>query len=143
MKKIAIFLLIVVIIICIIFGLYINYKTNYNIYRKENLEFEKYLNKEIYGAELVTVINKAINKNEQNAVDKDNKGIYLNNDENSIKIEIMITDNDTIYPMEIIYNGGTQNFISNYRNIQFKCVDIKYHDTTHKVKYMLFEQITE
>ncbi len=143
MKKIAIFLLIVVIIICIIFGLYINYKTNYNIYRKENLEFETYLNKEIYGAELVTVINKAINKNEQNAVDKDNKGIYLNNDENSIKIEIMITDNDTIYPMEIIYNGGTQNFISNYRNIQFKCVDIKYHDTTHKVKYMLFEQITE
>lgn len=143
MKKIAIFFTMLVIVVCIIFGIYINYKANYNTYRKENLEFEAYLNKEIYGAELVTVINKAVNRNEKNNVEKDNKGIYSNNNENSINIEIMITDNDTIYPMEIIYNGGTQNFVINYRDIQFKCVDIKYHDTTHKVKYMLFEQITE
>ena len=28
-------------------------------------------------------------------------------------------------------------------NIKFKCVDIKYHNSTNKVKYMLFEQITQ
>ena len=52
-------------------------------------------------------------------------------------------DNDSIYQMETIYNGGIQNFINYYSNIKFKCVDIQYHNATGKVKYMLFEQITE
>ena len=52
-------------------------------------------------------------------------------------------DNDTIYQMETIYNKGIQNFINYYGKIKFKCVEIKYHNSTNKVKYMLFEQITE
>ena len=74
---------------------------------------------------------------------RNNKGIYLNNDKNSISIEIKMLDDDSIYQMETIYNGGIQNFVNYYSDIKFKCVEIKYHSATNKVKYLLFEQITE
>ena len=88
MKKIAIFAMLIVVIICGIFYMHINYKANYNNSKKANLEFEKYLNEEVYGSELATVINRAIDRNEKNEVEKNNKGIYQNNDTNSINIEI-------------------------------------------------------
>lgn len=142
MKKIAIFIIIVIIIICGITYLYLNYKANYNISKKTNLEFENYLNQEIYGADLSTVINRAVDSNETNNVTKNNKGIYEDNNKDSIKIEIKMIDNDSIYPMETFYNNGMQEFINYYSNIKFKCVNIKYHEKTQKIKYMLFEQIT-
>ena len=142
MKKVAIFFIIIILIICAIFAMYISYKANYNISKKSNLSFEKYLNEEVYGSELATVINRAIDRNEKNEVEKNNKGIYQNNDTNSINIEIKMLDNDTIYQMETFYRGGIQNFINYYSNIKFKCVDIKYHSSTNQVKYMLFEQTT-
>ena len=143
MKKIMIFFVIIVIVICTVFYLYLNYKAEYNMAKKANLEFEKYLNEEVYGTDLATIINRAVNNNEKNDVETNNKGIYLNNDKNSISIKIKITDNDTIYQMEKIYSKGIQNFINNFGNIKFKCVDIKYHKSTNKVKYLLFEQISE
>ena len=124
MKKLLIFFAIVVIIVCVVSYVFLNYKANYNTSKKANLEFENYLNEEIYGTDLSTVINRAIDSNEKNAVEKNNKGIYLNNDKNSISIEVKM------------------NFLNYYGNIKFKCTDIKYHKTTNKVKYMLFEQIT-
>ena len=142
MKKIAIFFIIIILIICAIFAMYVNYKANYNVSKKANLSFEKYLNEEIYGTDLATVINRAIDRNEKNQVAKNNKGIYQNNDKNSINIEIKMLDDDTIYKMENFYNSGIQKFISYYGNIKFKCVDIKYHTSTNQVKYMLFEQTT-
>ena len=143
MKKIAIFFAIIILIVCAIFGAYLNYKANYNISKKANLKFENYLNQKIYGTDLATVINRAMDNNKKNEVQINNKGIYLNNDENSISIEIKMIDDDSIYQMETIYNGGIQNFVNYYSNIEFKCTDIKYHNTTNNVKYMLFEQITE
>ena len=142
MKKIAIFFITIILIVCAMFAMYITYKANYNTSKKANLSFEKYLNQEVYGSELATVINRAIDRNEKNEVEKNNKGIYQNNDTNSINIEIKMLDDDTIYQMETFYRGGIQNFINYYTNIKFKCVDIKYHSSTNQVKYMLFEQIT-
>ena len=143
MKKIVMFFLVIIIIICGISYLYLNYKAEYNMSKKSNLEFEKYLNEEVYGIDLATVINRAVDNNEKNEVEKNNKAIYLNNNTNSISIEIKMIDNDTIYQMETIYNKEIQNFINYYGKIKFKCVEIKYHNSTNKVKYMLFEQITE
>ena len=111
--------------------------------KKSNLAFEKYLNEEVYGTDLATVINRAVDRNEKNEVTKNNKGIYQNNDENSINIEIKMLDDDSVYKMEKFYNDGIQNFINYYGNIKFKCTDIKYHSATNQVKYMLFEQTTE
>ena len=142
MKKIILFLAIIIIIVCGISYMFLNYKANYNTSKKANLEFENYLNVEVSGTDLVTVMNRAIDNNEKNEVEKNSKGIYKDNEKNSISIEVKITDNDTIYQMETFQKNGMQNFLTYYGNIKFKCTNIKYHQTTKKVKYMLFEQIT-
>lgn len=143
MKKIAVFFITIILMICAIFAMYISYKSSYNMSKKANFAFEKYLNEEIYGTDLATVINLAVDKNEKNKITKNNKGMYQNNNENSIQIEIKMLDDDSIYKMEQFYNVGIQNFINYYGNIKFKCTDIKYHSATNQVKYMLFEQTTE
>ena len=73
----------------------------------------------------------------------DKKGKYIDNKSNSINIDVKIIDNDKIYTMETLYNGGMENFIQYYNQIKFKCTIIEYHKDTNKVKYMLFEQITQ
>lgn len=143
MKKNVIFFAIIVIMVAGIYYMYLNYKVNFNTTKKANLEFESYLNQEIYGNDLATVINRAVDNNSKNNVEKTNKGIYIDNEANSISIEIKFTDNDSVYKMETLYNSGMQNFINYYNRIKFKCTDIKYHNSTKKVKYMLFEQITQ
>ena len=143
MKKLALFFLIIIIIIVGMSYIYLNYKVTYNKTKKDNLQFENYYEKEIYGAELTTIINKAIDNNEYNEVEKDKKGKYIDNGENSINIEIKMLDNDKTYNMETFYGGGMDKFVQYYNEIKFKCTNLEYHKSTGKVKYLLFEQITE
>ena len=143
MKKIAIFLLIIIGIVSTISYLYLNSINNQRIAQKENIQFEIYKDEEITGAEVTTLINKAINSNQQNEVEKDKKGRYVDNATNSINIDIKFIDDDVTYNIEKIYNNGMDKFLTYYRDIKFKCVDVQYHDKTQKIKYMLFEQITQ
>ena len=143
MKKLALFFLMIVIIIVVISYMYLNYKANYYEAKKENNQFESYYEQEFYGAEVVTLINKAIDNNLTNQVLRDENGKYIENDTNSIKIDIYMLDNDTTYDMETLYSGGMDQFIQYYNQIKFKCTEIDYHKSTGKVKYMLLEQITE
>ena len=131
------------IVVATISYIYLNYKAEYELAKKENIQFESYYEQEIYGTDLVTLLNKAIDNNEKNGVAKDKKGNYVENHENSIKIAIKSTDDDAIHSMEEIYRGGTNLFMRFYNQIKFKCTKIEYHDFNHKVKYLLFEQITE
>ena len=142
MKKFVIFLVIVVAIVCAISYMYLNFIANRNTAITENMPYETYLNREIFGSDLASVINRAINDNNKNNLEKDEKGLYIANDTNSIKIQVKITDNDTTYDMETFYNSGMDNFIKYYNQIKFKCTNVEYHETTNKIKYMLFEQIT-
>ena len=142
MKRFFIFLAFIVIIVCMISYLYIVNKSNEHIVGQQNQFFESYYQKEVYGAEIATVINKAIDSNYKNNIEKDEKNLYIENSTNSIKINIKMLDNDTIYPMELFANGGIDNFMEYYYNIQFKCVDIQYHKDTKLVKSLLFEQVT-
>lgn len=111
MKKIAIFFLILIIIIVGMSYLYLNYKAQYNTAQKENKHFEDYYQKEVNGTDLATIINKAVDSNENNEIEKDEKGKYIENNTNSIKIEIKITDNDKTYLMETLYSGGMDKFV--------------------------------
>jgi hypothetical protein len=92
---------------------------------------------------LTTIINKVINNNEKNNVEigQDNK--YIDNQTDSINIDIKMTDIDKVYSMETLYNGGVEKFVQYYGNIQFKCTQIEYHKKTGKVSYLYFEQISE
>ena len=123
--------------------MYLNYKVDFFNTKKENMQFESYNNKELNGAELATIINKAIDNNETNEVQKSNKGKYIDNESNSINIDIKMLDNDETYNMETLFSGGMDKFVQYYSQIQFKCTSIEYHKSTNKVKYMLFEQITQ
>ena len=141
MKKVIIFFVTIVIIVCIIAFQYNSYKRNQNSISSENAEFEKYTNNEIYGIDLATIINKSIDKNEKNKILKDEKGFFIQNDENSIEVEIHIKENDTTYKMEQIYKQGTEQFVQFFINEKFKCSKVEYHEKTDRIKYMLFEQI--
>ena len=143
MKKIAIFFIIIIVIICSFSYIYLNYLANYKQAQRENAKFEIYKEKEITGRELTTLINKAIDNNNKKEIEKDNEGKYKENKENSINIDIKFIDDVVIYNIEKIYNNGMTNFIYYYGDIIFKCNEVQYHNTTKKVKYMQFEQITQ
>lgn len=140
MKKIIIFFIIVIILICFIAIKYYNYKINYNNVVNLNSEYEQYLNKEIQGVELASLINKTIDKNKKNDIEQNDNGEFIQNDKNSIEIEIYIKDNETTYKMEKIYKGRTENFVQYYGGIKFECTKKEYHSKTKQIKYMLFEQ---
>lgn len=143
MKKIIIFLVIILIIVATVSYVYFNYKANYNEARKQNYQFESYYNQEIFGSDLATLINKAVDNNVKNEVKKNAQGGFIENDKNSIKIDIKFIDDDKIHEMEEIFNSGTSTFIQYYNQIKFKCTKIEYHQKTNLVSYMLFEQITK
>ncbi len=132
-----------ILIVSTIYYIYINNVAMSNNAKKENEIFEYYYQKEITGTELVTVFNKAIQSNEDNMVEKDEQGRYIDNSTNSINIDIKFIDEDVTYNFKILTNNGTERFISNYRDIIFKCTEITYHEQTGNIQYMLFEQITQ
>ena len=142
MKKTIIFIICVVIIILSAFYMkYLDYREERNSVKRSNLEYEMYLNKEITGRELTSVVNKAVNNNEKNKVAKNENKIYEKNDETSISIDILMSDNETTYNMETIYNGGMVTFIQYYGDILFECTKIEYN-SKGKICYMVFEQKT-
>lgn len=141
MKKILIFFVIIIAIVSIIAVRYSSYKVEHDTIMQENAEFEQYKDKEIYGLDLATIINKVMDKNIKNEIPKDDKGMFIENDTNSIKIEIYMTDNEETYRAETFYNNGIEQFMEFYRDIKFKCSKIEYHEKTGKIKYLYFEQI--
>ena len=141
MKKILIFLTIAIIIVAIVEMKYYSYRAEHRVIVEENSQYEAYIDKEIYGIDLATLMNKAVDKNTKNKVSKTEEGIFIPNETNSIEIEIYIRDNDTTYKMERFYNSGTEMFIQYYGHIRFILSKIQYHESTQRVKYLLFEQI--
>ena len=142
MKKNILILLIFAIVIFIIISYnYYEYKASLQKVAKYNKEYEQYLDGEIYGADIATIINKAVNQNEKNGVEKDEQNYFIENNRDSIKIDIHILENDTIYNMERINKKPIEDFVKNFNTIKFKCIKKEYHKSTQKIKYILFEQV--
>lgn len=131
------------IIIFSICGLLIEKNSNNRIVKSENREYEYYANKEILGTELISLINKSVDKNEENKIQKDEKGRYIENSENSIKIEVKMLITGKTYPMEEIYNNDITKFVENFNFVKFNCTSIEYHKNTGRVKKLLFEEVEE
>lgn len=139
-RTILILLAIVIIVIAIVGAKYYSYQQERSKILKENAEYEQYKEKEVYGIDIATLINKTVDKNTKNKIEKDDKGLFIPNEENSIEIEVYMQDNETTYKMEMFYNAGTEQFVQYYGNIKFECSKIEYHKKTGKIKYILFEQ---
>ena len=140
-QSFLVILLIIFIIVCIICSMLINIMAERNDIRQENAEFEKYLDKEILGTELASLISKVIDRNEKNSVEKDTKGYYIENGENSIKIDLKMATINKTYPMEEIYNNEMVLFVKNFNIIKFRCTSIEYHKKTRKVSKLIFEEL--
>ena len=144
MKKVIIIILAIVIVaVAIVLFKYYDYKAQKSEIETFNVQYEQYLDKELYGADIASVINKAVDDNEKAGIEKDENEKYIQNDENSVNIEVKIIDleEDTIFAMETLYSGGMEQFVQYYSMIMFECTEIKYNSAGY-VSYMLFEQIT-
>ncbi len=141
MKKIATFIVIIIIIICVLGFSYQNYMTKKTEIEKNNLIYNGLYEKEISGNELATVINKTIDNNEKNNIKQNENGEYIENDTNSIKIEIKFKQSDKIFPIESIYSKRVSEFIRLYGQVKFKCTEIEYHKSTKFIKYLYFQEV--
>ena len=146
MKKNLIILISILLIICA-FVVYfvINYRNMQMQAQINNKEYNTYKDKTIVGTTLVSIINKTVDNNEKNNIEKDNSNVYVENEDNSIKIYIYFLDEDgkrieTPYTMEQIYNKGSDSFIKLYGTCNFTCTNIDYHSKTGNVKSLTFEQ---
>lgn len=144
-KSVVIILIILIIVITIcISGIKLKTKTN-KIILQQNKQYEMYLDHVIYGTDVITLINKAISNNELNNVSKDEKGFYLNNNQNSIIIDlVMITGNTekekTTYKMETIEKVGITEFVKNFNSATFECTKKEYHSKTGQIAYIEITQ---
>lgn len=116
-----------------------------NLTKKQNQEYEEYLEGTIYGTDVITLINKVSSNNELNNVEVDEKGFYINNNQNSIQIDlVMITDEEkattTTYKMEAISEVGITEFIKNFNITEFKCTKKEYHTQTGQISYIELTQ---
>lgn len=146
MKKNLIILISILLIICA-FVVYfvINYRNMQMQAQINNKEYNTYKEKTIVGTTLVSIINKTVDNNEKNNIEKDNSNVYIENEDNSIKIYIYFLGEDgkrieIPYTMEQIYNKGSDSFIKLYGTSNFTCTNIDYHSKTGNVKSLTFEQ---
>ena len=141
-NKIIIIVIIFLIILSVSAYMVYNYRKSVISSQKVNESYKAYYDTEILGTELISIINKTVDFNEQNGIQKDENGMYIENDNNSIKIYISFKyeDDYQTVEMEKISNNGTDNFRKVYSTASFKCTEISYHDKTKTVKALTFTE---
>lgn len=135
-------LLLSVIIICVI-EIWSNLK-KITLQKQLNSEYEQYMNKDIYGTDVATILNKAMNNNKQNGIEQKD-GKYIENNTNSIIVELVMITNEEkektkTYRMETIDKVGISEFIKNFNTAKFKITKMEYHEQTSKIKYIEISQ---
>ena len=142
MKKYVLSIItIVLIIVAIIAYKVYDYKVNQNNMANNNKTYNSFYEKEVLGTDVATLINKAIDNKNKNSVEKSDEGVYINNNNNSINIDIKFKDLDKPISMERIDELDSIKFVQNFGGFSFKCTKIEYHEKTGNVKYMYFEQV--
>lgn len=142
MKKsiIIIITITLVIIAAVTYSVYSN-KTSKTEADKINTTYKSFYNQEVLGSDVISLINKTIDYNETNNIKKDNSGNYIENDTNSIKIDVKFSELNKVISMETINTQGINQFAKNFGAFSFKCTKIEYHEKTNIVKYLYFEQV--
>ena len=143
MKKIFIIILTILLIILAVAGYYVyNVRKLSQLVEKNNKQYEGYYQQEILGTTLISLINKSIDNNEKNGVDKQKNTIYyLDNDKNSIQITVQFLETEKVIKMEDIAEKQSENFVKYFATASFKCTKIEYHQKTKYIRSLYFEQI--
>ena len=113
--------------------------------QKLNKEYEEYYGIEILGTELISIINRTIDINSKNNINRDEEGYYIDNEKNSIKLYIHFAYKEEIktIQMEEIEKTGIESFVKVYSTANFKCTKIEYHENTNLVKSLTFEEVVQ
>lgn len=144
MKKPLIILITLFVVVAIMVTVIINSKQNdIKAIKQFNDSFEQYIGKQIYGTEVTTVISKAIKNNENYGIQKDENGLYINDDNYCIKIELNMITVEKTYQMEQLYKAGLTEFVKNFNVITFECTNIEYHNQTGRISKIAFTQLEE
>lgn len=141
MKRIIILLTISIIAISTVIYVSYQYKFKKSEMLLNNSKYDTLLNKEISATELASLMNSTINKNYANNISKDSNEIYIDNNKDSINIEIKFKQSNEKIQEEKIVKNDISKFIQYYSDVNFKCTKIEYHDETKYVKYLLFEEV--
>lgn len=141
-NKILLILIAFLVILALASYFIYNYRAQFLASQETNKIFESYYNAQMLGTELVSVINKTEDINNKNNVDKNEQGMYIENDTNSIKVYIKLKYKDDYTTLEIekILQDGTDNFIKTYGTASFKGEEISYHEKTGNVKAIVFTE---
>lgn len=127
------------IIVIIIFINFSNIQKQQREAQKFNRSYEEYNKENLNGLDITTIINKVIDNNEKYEIQKNDEGLYIEDDMYSIKIYIKMIINEKTYPMEKINALGMESFIKYFDSVDFKCTDIQYHKKNGRVSQMTFE----
>ena len=144
-NKFFVILAVLLIILCISMYLIYNYRRNAFETQKNNEIYKEYYGKQILGTDLISIINKTIDFNEKNRIKKDSQGLYIEDNEKSIKvyIDFLYKDDYETIEMEKIASKGIENFRETYSSANFKCTEIGYHEKTKNVKFLKFTETEE
>lgn len=141
MKKIVYSIIIIVIVtISIISANYVHYIQNKLKIEKTNNEFTQYEGKRLQINIVVTLMNKAIQKNIENEIQQGENKIFLENDTNSIKVFLEIKSRNSIIPMEeLILNekAGVEKVEYAFSDLLFNITKIEYHEKTKQIKKVI------
>lgn len=142
MKKAFVVLIVFLIVIAIMVTIVLKAKQDDEKSLKLiNYEYEQYLEKQIYGTDVATIINKAIDNNENYKIQKDESGFYINDNKYCIKIELNMITIEKTYQMEQIVKAGLTEFIKNFNIVAFECTSIQYHEETGRISKIIFTQL--
>lgn len=142
MKKIVIILFVIVIVITsAIFAKYVEYSKNKTEIQKINKEFTAYENNNVQINTIVSLMNKAIQKNTDNNISQDENKKFIENDTNSIKIYLEIKSRNSIIPMEELIlseKAGIEKVEYAFSDLIFEITNVEYHKKTGQVKKVIF-----
>lgn len=139
--KILVILGIFIIILIFVVALLYNYDKAVKKAQSFNKQYEIYYEKTILGTDLATLINKAMDYNKQNDIEKDENNKYYIPTDSSLLIEVKFLEKEETVKMEDILLRDMENFINFYREASFKCTKIEYHKGNKQVKSLYFEQV--
>lgn len=142
MKKTIIIL--ICIFIAIIISLYTYYQSTQSALqsvKKFNYQFEQYFDKEIYGADVVTIMSKAIDNNNQYNIARNEENKFIEDNKYCLKVMIKFKDVDKIFDMESIEKAGIEGFMQNFAKSTFKIIEYDYNDESSRIGRIVIEEI--
>lgn len=142
MKKTIIVL--ICIFIAIIISLYTYYQSTQSALqgvKKFNYQFEQYFDKEIYGADVVTIMSKAIDNNNKYEIARNEENKFIEDNKYCLKVMIKFKDVDQTFDMESIEKAGIEGFMQNFSKSTFKVIEYDYNEDSKRIGKIVIEEI--